>query len=123
MTILLMKHCSECDRMTLHYRQATEHTPPDCVHSDGRIMAAFLSALEELSRREGKTFPQIMADWLQKDPLGTLNAVAKFTGREVNVSTTVESSIDVRGLPVTNEWLAEFAAQRDTERDKDTGPH
>lgn len=49
------------------------------------VRSAFLRALERIKEEDGKTFSEIIADWMRKDPGAVLNAVSKFTVREANV--------------------------------------
>ncbi len=51
-----------------------------------QIRAAFLAAVEELERRSGKTYAQMMAEWMQKDPIAVLNMVSRFNVRESEIN-------------------------------------
>jgi hypothetical protein len=44
-------------------------------------------------RRKGKTFSEIMADWVEEDPIAVLNAVSKFTARESRHSGSIITSV------------------------------
>jgi hypothetical protein len=46
------------------------------------VRGAFLEALNIMKQKHGKTFSEIIADWMEKHPLAVLNAVSKFTVRE-----------------------------------------
>ncbi len=39
------------------------------------MRARFLAALKLVEQREGKTLPELMLDWLLKDPIAMLNAM------------------------------------------------
>lgn len=54
------------------------------------VRGAFIAALERIKQEDGKTFSEIIADWLRVDPAGVLNAVSKFTVREANVKGKVD---------------------------------
>lgn len=58
------------------------------------MRAAFLEAIEKLKIKKGKTFSEIMADWLDEDPIAMMNAISKFTVRENHNtgSVTIEHS-------------------------------
>lgn len=47
-----------------------------------KIRCEFLKAIEILARRHNRSFADIMADWLEEDPIAMFNAMAKFTLRE-----------------------------------------
>jgi len=44
------------------------------------MRARFLAALKLVEQRQGKTLPELMLDWLLKDPIAMLNAMSKFKG-------------------------------------------
>lgn len=55
------------------------------------VRGAFINALEEIKRTEGKTFSEIIAEWIRTEGIGpVLMAVSKFTVKEREVSGKVE---------------------------------
>ncbi len=74
------------------------------------VRHAFLNAMKEVSRRKGKNFSAVMADWLEENPIQTLNAVSKFLVREKKVEGHVEHNHQHNGLSGEAERLiAELA--------------
>jgi len=47
------------------------------------VRAQFLKAIEIHKKRTGKSFAEVLADMLERDPWASLNTVAKFKMREV----------------------------------------
>jgi hypothetical protein len=45
------------------------------------ISAPFLA----VEQRQGKSFPELMAEWLVKDPISILKVISKFLSREARV--------------------------------------
>lgn len=85
------------------------------------VRGAFLEALEIIKREDGKTFPQIIADWMREDPIKVLTAVSKFTVREATVSGKVQHDHKHRVSAVQDETqriidgLVGFGVDRDAE--------
>ena len=77
-----------------------------------QIRAAFLAAIGELERRSGKTFAQMMAEWMQKDPIAVLNMVAKFTERESEINARERKCSKGDGLPATDALLERFLEKK-----------
>lgn len=57
------------------------------------VRGAFLEALKRIKREDGKTFSEIIANWLREDPGAVLNAVSKFTVRESNLTADIKTSL------------------------------
>ena len=62
------------------------------------ISAAFLIAVKSLKQEQGKSLPDLMAEWLEKDPIAFLNVISKFLPREERVYAEQTPS---DGLPET----------------------
>ncbi len=71
------------------------------------MRASFLNAIEILKKETGRTFPEIMAEWIQADPVAMINAISKFAVKERNVS----GSLDVNhrhsheSVSETSSWI------------------
>ena len=57
------------------------------------MRAAFLAAVKEVEQREGKTLAELMADWLEKDPIAMLNAMSKLAEREERAQTAHDHAL------------------------------
>ena len=55
-----------------------------------QIRKAFMDALKIIEDQDGLTFPEIMAECIRKNPLNTLQAVARFAPREREVRGTID---------------------------------
>jgi hypothetical protein len=49
------------------------------------MRAAFLTAVKRLKDEQGKSLPDLMAEWLEKDPIAMLKVISKFLPREARV--------------------------------------
>jgi hypothetical protein len=58
------------------YNGGTRKGKPDIAPA---IRASFLIAVKKLEQRKGKTFSEIMVDWLAKDPIAMLKVISKFS--------------------------------------------
>jgi hypothetical protein len=87
------------------------------------VRAQFLRAIEIYKKRTGKSFADVLADVLERDPLGTSNAIAKFTVRESKVDASGSVELEVRGSPAPNRTFAEILAERPIEQLQDTSEH
>ena len=87
------------------------------------VRAAFLNALEELKNRHGKTFSQIMADWMEKDPIAVINAVSKFTVREAKLEGKIEHEHKHVAISRVNDWLEQFTGSGEDSDTKTTSTH
>ena len=47
--------------------------------------ASFLTAVKKSEQKQGKTLPELMAEWLVKDPIAMLKVISKFLPREAHV--------------------------------------
>lgn len=50
-----------------------------------RMRAGFMDAIEEVCSREDKHLHEVMADWLQKDPKGTIGMMSMFFPKDSQV--------------------------------------
>ena len=64
------------------YNGGTRKGKPDIAPV---MRASFLAALKILKERKGKTLPELMAEWILKDPIAMLNVISRFLPREVCV--------------------------------------
>lgn len=85
------------------------------------VRASFLSALERIKQEDGKTFSEIIADWMRVDPGAVLNAVAKFTVKEAAITGQVEVNnvIDITDTERASRIMALLERGRET-RDRQT---
>jgi hypothetical protein len=77
------------------------------------MRAAFLAAIKEVEQREGKTLAELMADWLEKDPIAMLNAMSKFAERETCVQAAHDHALTPASCRATREFL-ESAVDQDS---------
>ncbi len=75
------------------------------------MRARFLAALKLVEQREGKTLPELMTDWLLKDPIAMLNAMSKFKGREEHVHAEHDHVNATESLSATRELVESVVAQ------------
>ena len=75
-------------------------------HISPAIRAAFLESLKVIQRRTGKPFSEILADKLEEDLLGTLNAVSKFNVREKESTITVKDEREYSATELASRILA-----------------
>jgi hypothetical protein len=75
------------------------------------MRAAFLAAIKLVERREGKTLAELMADWLEKDPIAMLNAMSKFAVRETCVQAAHDHTLTPASCRATREFLGSVVDQ------------
>ena len=75
------------------------------------MRARFLAALKLVEQREGKTLPELMTDWLLKDPIAMLNAMSKFKGREEHVHAEHDHALTTESFSATREFVESVVAQ------------
>ena len=73
------------------------------------IRASFLAAIKIVEQKQGKTLPELMAEWLIKDPIAMLNVISKFLPREARVHVEQTPS---DGLPETQALLERIRRDR-----------
>jgi hypothetical protein len=88
-----------------------------------QIRKAFMEALKIIEDQDGLTFPEIMAECIRKNPLNTLQAVARFAPREKEVRGTIDHthkhSIDTAATvqaaaAIVGQALGQLESQRGT---------
>jgi hypothetical protein len=72
------------------YNGGTQKGKPDIAPV---MRASFLIAIKILEQRKGKTFSEIMVDWLDKDPIAMLNVISKFLPREARAHTAHDHTL------------------------------
>ena len=84
-----------------------------------QIRKVFLEAIRIIEEKDNLTFPEIMAECIRKNPLKTLQAVAKFAPRErevrgeINHKHSVDTAETVRAAAeIVGEAIAELEDQR-----------
>lgn len=75
------------------------------------MRARFLAALKLVEQRQGKTLPELMLDWLLKDPIAMLNAMSKYKGREEHVHAEHDHDLTTESLSATRELVESVVAQ------------
>ena len=107
--------------MSGRYNGGTRKDKPNIAP---RIRASFLIAVKKLGQRKGKTFSELMAEWLDKDPIATLNVVSKFLSREERVRAPHDHALATASLPATQEDIASVVDQegKTTEKANDNQP-
>jgi hypothetical protein len=73
--------------------------------------ASFLAAIKALEQRQGKTPPELMTDWLAKDPIALSNAISKFLPREERVHVAHDHAPSTASLHTTCEFIASVVDQ------------
>jgi hypothetical protein len=68
-----------------------------------------------LKERKGKTLAELMADWLEKDPIAMLNAINKFLPREARFRTAHDHTFATASLTATRECIASVLNQKSVE--------
>jgi len=91
------------------------------------VRGAFLRALEQIKEEDGKTFSEIIADWLREDPGAVLNAVSKFTVREKEVSGNIQHDHDHTHIHYAVQeiegWIAGAIAREEDSGSAPSLPH
>lgn len=75
-----------------------------------RIRKWFSQGVAESARKQGKTPTELFADMFTADPLGTLNAVARYTVKEKQVSHQHQGQITHVQQDSLTSWLSGFQA-------------
>ncbi len=94
------------------YNGGTRKGKPDIAPV---MRASFLAALKILKERKGKTLPELMADWLEKDPIAMLNAISKFLPREKRIRAAPDHTFTTTSLTATREFVASVLNQQSVE--------
>jgi hypothetical protein len=76
------------------------------------MRTAFLAAVKKLKHREGKSIPELMADWLLKDPITMLNPISKFLPREARTRAGHDRTLTTASLPATHEFVKSVVDQK-----------
>lgn len=76
------------------------------------IRASFLAAIKIVEQKQGKTLPELMAEWLDKDPIATLNVISKFLPREARVHARHDHTLSTASFPATREFLKSVVDQQ-----------
>jgi hypothetical protein len=90
------------------YNGGTRKGKPDIAPA---MRAAFLAAIKLVEQREGKTLAELMADWLEKDPIAMLNAMSKFAERETCVQAAHDHALTPASFSATREFLESVVDQ------------
>jgi hypothetical protein len=61
------------------YNGGTRKGKPDIAPA---MRAAFLATVKRLKQEQGKSLPDLMTEWLGKDPIAMLKVMSKFLPRE-----------------------------------------
>jgi hypothetical protein len=73
---------------------------------------AFLAAVNKLKHREGKSLPELMANWLLKDPNAMLNPISKFLPRDARTRAGHDHTLTTASLPATHEFVESVVDQK-----------
>ncbi len=91
------------------YNGGTRKGKPDIAP---QIRASFLIAIKILEQRKGKTFSELMVDWLDKDPIAMLNVISKFLPREARTRAGHDHTLTTASLPATHEFVKSVVDQK-----------
>ncbi len=80
------------------YNGGTQKGKPDTAP---QIRASFLIVIKIIEERKGKTFSELMIDWLDKDPIAMLNVISKFLPREARTRAGHDRTLTTAPLPAT----------------------
>ena len=90
------------------YNSGTRKGKPDIAP---KIRASFLITIKILEQRKGKTFSELMVDWLEKDPIAMLNVISKFLPREARVGAAHDHTLTNTSLFATREFVESVVGQ------------
>ena len=83
-----------------------------------RIRRWFSQGVAESARQQGKTPTELFADMFTADPLGTLNAVARYTVREKSVDHRHTGKVELAQTHSLDTWLSGFKAGADAKLER-----
>jgi hypothetical protein len=76
------------------------------------ISAPFLAAAEKVEQRQGKSFPELMAEWLVKDPISILKVISKFLPRKARVRAAHDPAPTTASCSATRGCVASVVDQK-----------